>query len=29
MDYMDLTDVGWVSAKRNDVAADWFSGWFF
>jgi len=26
---MDLIDLGWVSAKRNNVAAGWFSGWFF
>jgi hypothetical protein len=26
---MDLTYPGWVSVKINDVAVDWFSGWFF
>jgi len=26
---MDLTDIGLVSAKRNDVAVVWFNDWFF
>lgn len=26
---MDLTYPGLVSVKINDVAVDWFSGWFF
>jgi hypothetical protein len=26
---MDLTDLVWVSAKRNDVAVDGFSGYFY
>jgi len=26
---MDLIGLGWVSAKRNYVAVDWFNGWFF
>jgi hypothetical protein len=26
---MDLTDLRWVSVKRNDVAVDLFNGWFF